>query len=58
MSYDFRNHSPADFEDIVRDLIGKEETLRFEIFCLRLNRGINGRHAHTGGNVIAVGEAL
>lgn len=52
MSYDFRNHSPADFEDIVRDLIGKEEELRFEIFCLRLNRGINGRHAHTGGNVI------
>ena len=24
MSYDFRNYSPAVFEDLVRDLIGKE----------------------------------
>lgn len=30
MSYDFKNLSSADFEDLVRDLIGREETLRFE----------------------------
>ncbi len=33
MSYDVRNHSSTDFEDLVRDLIGKEEGLRFEAFC-------------------------
>lgn len=52
MSYEFRNLSPADFEDLVRDLIGKEEGLRFEAFCMGPDNGIDGRHAHAGRNVI------
>lgn len=52
MSYDFRNLSSADFEDLVRDLIGKEERLRFEAFCAGPDGGIDGRHALANGNVI------
>ncbi|EKZ5285280.1 hypothetical protein REV77_002854 [Klebsiella aerogenes] len=52
MSYDFRNLSSADFEDLVRDLIGKEERLRFEAFCVGPDNGIDGRHAYAGKNVI------
>lgn len=52
MNYDFRNLSSADFEDLVRDLIGKEEGLRFEAFCAGPDGGIDGRHAHASGNVI------
>ncbi|MBS4719891.1 restriction endonuclease [Aeromonas caviae] len=52
MSYDFRNLSPADFEDLVRDLIGREEGLRFEAFCAGPDGGIDGRHAQANGNVI------
>ena len=52
MSYDFRNLSSADFEDLVRDLIGKEEGLRFEAFCVGPDNGIDGRHAYAGKNVI------
>ncbi|CAH0273103.1 restriction endonuclease [Pseudomonas brassicacearum] len=52
MSYDFRNLSSADFEDLVRDLIGKEEGLRFEAFCAGPDGGIDGRHAQASGNVI------
>lgn len=52
MSYNFRNLSSADFEDLVRDLIGKEEEFRFEAFCAGPDGGVDGRHAHTCGNVI------
>ncbi|WPN97328.1 restriction endonuclease [Pseudomonas sp. MUP55] len=52
MNYDFRNLSSADFEDLVRDLIGKEEGLRFEAFCAGPDGGIDGRHAQSSGNVI------
>jgi hypothetical protein len=52
MSYDFRNLSSADFEDLVRDLIGKEEGLRFEAFCAGPDGGIDGRHALAGEKVI------
>lgn len=52
MSYDFRNLSPADFEDLVRDLIGKEEGLRFEAFCEGPDGGIDGRHAQASGSII------
>lgn len=45
MSYNFKNLSSADFEDLVRDLIGKEEGLRFEAFCAGPDGGIDGRHA-------------
>jgi len=30
MSYDFANLAPADFEDLVRELIGHELKIRFE----------------------------
>ena len=52
MNYDFRNLSSADFEDLVRDLIGKEEELRFEAFSAGPDGGIDGRHAQASGNVI------
>jgi DNA polymerase III delta prime subunit len=52
MSYDFRNLSSADFEDLVLDLIGKEEGIRFEAFCAGPDDGIDGRHSHGGENVI------
>ncbi|MBR9971895.1 restriction endonuclease [Magnetospirillum sulfuroxidans] len=43
-----RNFSPlngADFEDLVRDLIGEELGVRFEAFCAGPDGGIDGRHA-------------
>ncbi|HHQ4441802.1 AAA family ATPase [Aeromonas hydrophila] len=52
MSYDFRNLSSADFEDLVRDLIGREEGVRFEAFCAGPDGGIDGRHAQAIGNII------
>lgn len=52
MSYDFRNLSFADFEDLARDLIGKELGVRFEAFCPGPDGGIDGRHAQTDTNVI------
>lgn len=50
MTYDFRNLFSADFEDLVRDLIGKELGVRFEAFCAGPDGGIDGRHAPAGGN--------
>ena len=32
MTYDFSSLAPADFEDLVRDLIGLECAMRFEAF--------------------------
>lgn len=52
MNYDFRNLSSVDFEDLVRDLIGKEEELRFEAFCAGPDNGIDGRHSQACGDVI------
>ena len=49
MSYDFKDLSSADFEDLVRDLIGKEEGLRFEAFCAGSDGGIDGRHTQASG---------
>jgi hypothetical protein len=33
MAYNFAELSPADFEDLVRDLIGRELDVRFEAFA-------------------------
>lgn len=52
MSYDFKNLSFADFEDLARDLIGKELGVRFEAFCAGPDGGIDGRHAQADGKVI------
>jgi hypothetical protein len=45
MVYDFRSLSPADFEDLVRDLVGREFKVRFEAFAPGPDGGIDGRHA-------------
>jgi hypothetical protein len=45
MSYDFSTLSPADFEDVSRELVGKELHIRFEAFCAGPDGGIDGRHA-------------
>ncbi|PNH89494.1 hypothetical protein C1M56_05580 [Vibrio diazotrophicus] len=52
MTYDFKNLSSADFEDLVLDLIGKEEGIRFEAFCAGPDDGIDGRHSHGSENII------
>lgn len=52
MPYSFSNLSPADFEDLAADLIGKEEGIRFEVFAPGPDGGIDGRHATTAGAVI------
>jgi Restriction endonuclease len=45
MSCTFSNLSHPDFEDLVRDLVGKELGLRFEGFCVGPDGGMDGRHA-------------
>ncbi len=45
MNYDFSNLAPADFEDLVRDLIGRELDMRFEAFGAGPDGGMDGRHA-------------
>lgn len=44
MSYDFANLSPADFEDVVREPIGRELKIRFEAFGAGPDGGMDGRH--------------
>lgn len=45
MSYSFSNLSPADFEDLCRDLLGAELGVRFEAFGPGPDGGMDGRHA-------------
>lgn len=45
MTYNFSNLSPADFEDLSRELVGKELGIRFESFAAGPDGGIDGRHA-------------
>ncbi len=45
MVYTFSNLSPADFEDLVRDLIGRELGVRFEAFSAGPDGGVDGRHS-------------
>jgi DNA polymerase III delta prime subunit len=45
MPYDFAGLSPADFEDLVRDLVGRELGMRFEAFAAGPDGGMDGRHA-------------
>jgi len=45
MAYEFGNLSPADFEDLVRGLIGREFGVRFEAFAAGPDAGMDGRHA-------------
>lgn len=52
MSYNFSTLSPADFEDLVRDLMGRELGVRFEGFGPGPDGGIDGRHSKGGGDII------
>ncbi len=52
MAYEFGNLSPADFEDLVRDLVGREFGVRFEAFAPGPDGGMDGRHAKGGAKVI------
>lgn len=45
MTYTFSNLSHPDFEDLARDLIGKELGVRFEAFCAGPDGGMDGRYA-------------
>ena len=52
MSYDFASLSPADFEDLARDLVCRELGVRFEAFAPGPDGGIDGRHATGSGAII------
>jgi len=52
MSYSFSNLSPADFEDLCRDLVGAELGIRFEAFGPGPDGGIDGRHAKGKRSII------
>ena len=50
--YTFSSLSPADFEDLARDLIGAELGVRFEAFGAGPDGGMDGRHAKAGRTTI------
>lgn len=52
MAYDFTTLSPADFEDLCRDLVGREIGIQFEAFTPGRDGGIDGRHAPSIKNTI------
>ena len=52
MSYDFASLSHSEFEDLARDLIGREIELRFEAFPEGPDDGMDGRHARADGSVV------
>jgi len=52
MAYSFASLSPADFEDLVRDLVGRALSCRFEAFGPGPDGGVDGRHAAMGTTVV------
>lgn len=52
MAYDFTSLSPADFEDLVRDLLGEELGVRLEAFGAGPDGGMDGRHATASGEIV------
>jgi hypothetical protein len=52
MAYNFSTLAPADFEDLARELIGRELEMRFEVFAAGPDGGIDGRHAKGPESVI------
>jgi len=52
MAYDFSSLSHNEFEDLVRDLIGRETDMRFEAFPEGPDDAMDGRHASAAGNTI------
>lgn len=45
MTYNYKNLSPADFEDLARDLVKRDTGIRFEAFASGPDGGMDGRHA-------------
>lgn len=52
MNYDFSTLSPSHFEDLARDLIGRELGIRFEAFAEGPDGGMDGRHAKAQGTTV------
>lgn len=52
MDYDFATLSHSQFEDLARDLIGRELKVRFEAFPEGPDDGMDGRHAAADGAII------
>ena len=52
MSYDFSTLSHSDFENLVRDLVGREFGIRFEAFTEGPDGGMDGRYAAADGAVV------
>ncbi len=52
MNYDFATLSPEEFEDLARDLTGRELAIRFEAFPAGPDDGMDGRHATAEGAII------
>ncbi|MCX5493872.1 ATP-binding protein [Kaistia dalseonensis] len=52
MTYSFGALSHLDFEDLSRDLIGRELNIRFEAFVSGPDGGIDGRHAQGTDKII------
>lgn len=51
MAYNFDSMSPADFEDLARDLIGRDLSCRFEAFGPGPDGGVDGRHSTSDGMI-------
>ncbi|WP_292387095.1 toll/interleukin-1 receptor domain-containing protein [Mesorhizobium sp.] len=52
MAYDFSSLSHNEFEDLARDLIGREIGRRFEAFPEGPDDAMDGRHASTEGDIV------
>ncbi|MGX1400080.1 hypothetical protein AB7M70_009489 [Bradyrhizobium japonicum] len=52
MNYDFSSLSHSEFEDLSRDLVGREIDLRFEAFPTGPDDGMDGRHARADGSIV------
>lgn len=52
MNYDFASLSHSEFEDLARDLVGREIELRFEAFSEGPDDGMDGRHARADGSIV------
>jgi hypothetical protein len=50
MNYNFASLSHSEFEDLARDLVGREIELRFEAFSNGPDGGMDGRHARANGS--------